>query len=314
MLSTGLLSVDNIDCVFGNAAHGYRARPGRFAHAPMLTDRRHEWIALLQRLADRADAVALRHFRAPSLAVYNKADGSPVTEADREIEREVRALIHESAPTLGLLGEEYGELPGSCGARLIVDPIDATLNFVRGDPVFATLLAIEVQGEVVAGLVSAPALPGRWWAARGIGAWRDGRAIRVSGRREIAECRLFCGTPADDAARARHFLDELLRVTHPVRGVGDFLQHLWVAEGRGEIAIDLDVAPWDIAALQIIVEEAGGAATTLDGRHTLDGGTLLTSNGFVHESVLACLKPTHAVRGGRVPAAAHDVASPPHNL
>ncbi|MBL8540766.1 MAG: histidinol-phosphatase [Betaproteobacteria bacterium] len=280
----------------------------------MLPDRPHEWIALLQRLADRADAVALRHFRVPSLAVFHKTDRSPVTEADREIEREIRALAHETAPTLGLLGEEYGELPGASGVRLIVDPIDATLNFVRGDPVFATLLAVEVYGQVVAGLVSAPALLGRWWAARGAGAWRDGCPIRVSARRELAGCRLFCGTPADEVARARYPLEPLLAATHPVQGVGDFLQHLWVAEGRGEIAIDLDVAPWDIAALQIIVEEAGGTATTLDGRHTLSGGTLLTTNGWVHAAALTCLERAQAVHGARVPVATHVIASPLRDL
>lgn len=280
----------------------------------MLPNRPQEWIALLQRLADRADAVARRHFGSPSLSVSHKADGSPVTEADREIEREVGALLEESAPALGLLGEEYGERAGSCGARLIVDPIDATLNFVRGDPVFATLLAIEVHGQVVAGFASAPALPGRWWAARGAGAWRDGRAIHVSDCAELSACRLLCGTPAGVAAHARYPLDPLLRATRPLRGVGDFLQHLWVAEGRAEIAIDLEVAPWDIAALQVIVEEAGGTATAIDGRHTLHGGTLVTSNGRVHDRVLACLEHTRTLPASRLPAAGHVLASPLRNL
>jgi histidinol-phosphatase len=265
----------------------------------MFPTRPQEWIALLQRLADRADAIAMRYFRAPSLAVVRKPDGSPVTAADQEIEREVETLARQSAPELSILGEEYGERSGSGTARLIVDPIDATLNFIRGDPVFATLLAIEEYGEVVAGLVSAPALPGRWWAARGGGAWRDGRAIRVSDRDELTACRLFCGTPADEAVRSRYpGLEDLLRATRPNREFGDFLQHLRVAEGLGEIAIDLEVAPWDIAALQVIVEEAGGSATSADGRHTLHAGTLVTTNGLIHHRVLAFLdgEPTHAVR------------------
>jgi histidinol-phosphatase len=276
----------------------------------MLLPRPEEWIALLQRLADRADAVALRYFRTPSLAVFEKADGSPVTEADREIEREVAALIAQSAPELGVLGEEYGEKHGSGDTRLILDPIDATLNFIRGDPVFATLLAIEVHGEVVAGLVSAPALSGRWWAARGACAWRDGREIRVSGCRDLAACRLLCGTPAGDAARGHYPPEGLLRATRPVRGVGDFLQHLWVAEGRGEIALDVDLGPWDIAALQVIVEEAGGAATSFDGRRTLDAGTLVTTNGLVHADVLAALGRAKSPPGGRLAAGDYVIASP----
>ncbi len=283
----------------------------------MLPTRSGEWIALLQRLADRADAVAMRHFRTPWLAVVRKRDGSPVTAADHEIEREIAALVRQSVPELGILGEEYGERPGSGMARLIVDPIDATLNFIRGDAVFATLLAIEVAGEVVAGLVSAPALPGRWWAARGAGAWRDGHPIHVSGCDELAACRLICGTPADHLVRSRYpGFEALVRVTRPNREVGDFLQHLWVAEGRGEIAVDLELAAWDIAALQVIVEEAGGTATALDGRRTLHGGALVTSNGRVHDEVLAFLaaSPAPALHGGRAVAANPFIASPLRDL
>ena len=279
----------------------------------MFPTRSQEWIALLQRLADRADSVAMRHFRSASLSVVRKPDGSPVTVADLEIECEVDALLRQSVPELGILGEEYGERAGSGTARLIIDPIDATLNFIRGNPVFATLLAVEVQGEVVAGLVSAPALPGRWWAARGGGAWQDGRVIRVSDRDQLAACRLSWGTPADEAVRSRYpGLDALARATRANCEVGDFLQHLRVAEGLGEIAIDFGVAPWDIAALQVIVEEAGGTATAADGRRTLHGGTLVTTNGRVHDRVLAYLhaQPGHLLHGGRVTAVDPFVAAP----
>jgi histidinol-phosphatase len=276
----------------------------------MFTTPSQDWIALLHRLADRADGIAMRYFQAPALSVTRKADGSPVTTADLEIEREVEALLRQSAPELGILGEEYGERPGSSAARLLIDPIDATVNFMRGDPVFATLLAIESQGEVIAGLVSAPALPGRWWAARGGGAWRAGRPIRVSSCDELAACRLFCGTPVDAAVRARYpGLDALLQSTRPNRECGDFLQHLRVAEGHGEIAIDLEVSPWDIAALQVIVEEAGGVATATNGRRTLHHGTLVTSNGCVHDRVLALLGRT-TLHGGRASAPHPCVASP----
>jgi histidinol-phosphatase len=256
----------------------------------MLPTRSQDWIALLQQLADRADVLALQYFGSPSLSIANKPDASPVTQADLEIEREVEALAGKLAPGLGVLGEEYGYRPGSGTAQLIVDPIDATLNFIRGDPVFATLLAVQVEGEVVAGLASAPAIPGRWWAARGCGAWRDGQPIRVSTSRELSDARLFCGTPSDRSVRAGYpGLGALLSATRSEREVGDFLQHLWVAEGRGEIAIDLDVAPWDIAALQVIVEEAGGTATAADGLRTLSGGTFVSTNGPMHRQVLAFL-------------------------
>ena len=265
----------------------------------MLPTRSQDWIALLQKLADRADGVTMRHFGSPALAIIRKPDGSPVTEADLEVEREVETLVRELAPGLGVLGEEYGDRPGTGAARVIIDPIDATLNFIRGDPVFATLLAVQVEGEVVAGLASAPAMRRRWWAARGCGAWRDGQPTHVSNCGELAAARLFCGTPSDATMRRCYAgFGALLRATHPEPEVGDFLQHLRVAEGLGEIAIDLEVAPWDIAALKIIVEEAGGSATAADGRGTLHGGTLVSTNGRLHSRVLSFLErePAQAAR------------------
>jgi len=237
----------------------------------------------------------MRHFRTPDLSLVHKADGSPVTEADREIERSVEGLLLESAPGLGILGEEYGERPGTGTARLIIDPIDATLNFIRGDPVFATLLAIEVNREIVAGMVTAPALRQRWWATRGSGAYRDGKPIRVSEHSTLRESRIFHGTPTTSRALARY--PGITKLLHDVRSeseVGDFLQHVRVAEGAGEAAVDLDVEPWDIAALKIIVEEAGGIATAADGSKRLDGGTLVSTNGRIHSTVLSYLQRSSA--------------------
>ncbi|HET7296979.1 MAG TPA: inositol monophosphatase family protein, partial [Gemmatimonadales bacterium] len=151
-----------------------------------------DWLPFLTELADRADALSLRWFRSSELGVREKADSSPVTEADNAIETMARALARERHPELGVLGEEQGDV-GATGARLIIDPIDGTRNFVRGIPVFATLLAIEISGEVVAGVASAPALRGRWRAARGAGAFRDDRRLRVSRTRSLADALVLHG-------------------------------------------------------------------------------------------------------------------------
>src|SRR5437879_11156675 len=152
-----------------------------------------DWLRFLTELADRADELALRWFRSAGLCVQEKPDLSPVTEADQAIEAMARTAVRQNHPELGVLGEEEGEAPGPTEARLIIDPIDGTRNFVRRIPVFATLLAIETDGEVVAGLASAPALRARWRAARGTGAFRDAPRPRVSGVRPLAEALLFPG-------------------------------------------------------------------------------------------------------------------------
>lgn len=249
------------------------------------------WLPFLSELADSADAIALQFFRARDLRVDEKPDLSPVTEADRAIETMARRLLRDRRPELGVLGEEQGEAPGTAGARLIIDPIDGTRNFVRGIPIFGVLLAIEVDGEVVAGVASAPALRTRWHAARGAGAFRDGRRIGVSGVRALGEALLLhgnlgAGEPAPPAG-----FPTLARQVDRTRGFGDFYQHLLVAEGAGEIAIDPAAHPWDIAALQVIVEEAGGRATALGGERSIYAGSLVTSNGALHQQALEALAP-----------------------
>jgi len=248
------------------------------------------WLPLLFELADRSDEIARRLFRSVDLHVESKPDRSLVTEADREIERAAAALLAERHPELGIFGEEDGERAGRSGARLIIDPIDATANFVRGIPVFATLLALEADGEVVAGVATAPALHARWHAARGAGAFQDGRRMRVSGIRELALAQCFHGSVGGfEGQRTPAGLRKLAESTHRQRGFGDFWQHCLVAAGAGEIGIDPIVAPWDVAALQVIVEEAGGRATTLAGERTIYGGSLVTTNGLLHDEVLARL-------------------------
>ncbi len=249
-----------------------------------------DWLPLLREIADRSDEIARRLFQRVDLRVDTKPDRSLVTEADREIESAARVLVAKRRPELGVYGEEQGEQAGSSGARLIIDPIDSTSNFVRGIPVFATLLAIEVEREVVAGLVSAPALGTRWHAARGRGAWQGERRLRVSGVRELEHAQLFHGSLGGyEGGRTPPGLLELAKATHRQRGFGDFWQHCLVAAGSGEFAVDPIVAPWDIAALQVLVEEAGGRATTLSGERSIYAGSLVSTNGLLHDRALALL-------------------------
>jgi len=249
-----------------------------------------DWLPLLREIADRSDAIARRLFQRVDLRVDVKPDRSLVSEADREIESAARALVAERRPELGVFGEEQGEQAGRSSARLIIDPIDATANFVRGIPVFATLLAIEIDAEVVAGLVSAPALGTRWHAARGLGAWQGERRLRVSGIQQLSDAQLFHGSLGGfEGARTPAGLQRLANATHRQRGFGDFWQHCLVATGSGEIAFDPIVAPWDIAALQLLVEEAGGRATALGGERSIYLGSLVSSNGLLHAEALALL-------------------------
>ena len=240
-----------------------------------------DWLPFLEAIADRADRIALHLFRDASLRVESKGDESPVTEADRRIEAVARGLVRERHPDLGVYGEEEGET-GSADVRLIIDPIDSTRNFVRGIPAFATLLAVERDGEIVAGLVSAPALGSRWL---------DGRRLRVSATGELSGAHLFHGDllgALEPWPPGR--LEPLRGRIARGRGFGDFWQHVLVAQGAGEAAIDPEVSPWDVAPLQVIVEEAGGRATDFAGRRTIYGGSLLSTNGLLHEVVLQRLK------------------------
>lgn len=248
-----------------------------------------DWLSFLHEAADRADDISRRFFRVKGLRIRAKADGSPVSEADEAIEGTVRALARNHHPELGLLGEEQGEERGAARARLIIDPIDATRNFTRGIPVFATLLAIESSGDVVAGVVSAPALGARWHAARGNGAFRDGARLAVSGVATLDRAFLLHGNLGPGEAGPPPGIERLIGSVERTRGFGDFYQHMLVAEGAGEIAVDPVMKPWDIAALQVIVEEAGGQATGLDGTRSIRATSLITSNGVLHTAALATL-------------------------
>jgi histidinol-phosphatase len=237
---------------------------------------------LALRLADTADAIALASFRARDLVVETKPDRTPVTEADRAVEAELRAVLALERRRDAILGEEGGA-HGEGPRRWIVDPIDGTRNYSRGVPVWATLIALEDHGQVVLGVVSAPALHRRWWAERGAGAHANGDRVRVSrvSRPEdaVLTFALEQSLPAL-AARAWH-----------ARGYGDFWSHMLVAEGAVDGAIDaIGVSEWDLAAVQVIVEEAGGTFTDFAGEHRIDGGSAISSNGLLHAELLEAVE------------------------
>jgi histidinol-phosphatase len=236
-------------------------------------------LALALELADAADALSLPRFRAHDLVVETKPDLTPVTEADRAVESELRRLLAERRPGEAVLGEEQGAAGGG-SVRWVIDPIDGTRNFSRGIPVWATLVALERDGQVAVGVVSAPALGRRWWAARGEGAWRDdGERLRVSRVSTLADATVLVALDRPPPAGA-------FGVWH-LRALGDFWAHMLVAEGAAEIAIDaIGVSVWDLAAPLVIVEEAGGRFTDLEGAARPDGRTAIASNGPLHEQAL----------------------------
>jgi histidinol-phosphatase len=250
-----------------------------------------DWLGLLAEIADCADAIALSCFRRQDLRVDTKLDRTPVTEADLAIEQEARRIAHSRAPGIAVWGEEQGAEPDRGCGRLIIDPIDATANFARGIPIFATLLAVELEQQLVAALVSAPALATRWHATRGGGAYRGARRLQVSGIRTLADAQVFHGSVAgNEAPQLPPGHRALLDATRRQRGFGDFYQHVLVCEGAGELAIDPVVQVWDVAPLLLIAREAGGRATALDGSESLGAGSLVTSNGHLHARALAMLR------------------------
>jgi histidinol-phosphatase len=246
-------------------------------------------LALALHLADLADEITLRHFRSERLQTWTKPDLTPVTEADRAVEQVLREHLAGERPDDGVLGEEFGAQGGGA-ARWIIDPIDGTKNYLRGVPVYATLIALERDGEQAVGVCSAPAMGRRWWAARGGGAFADGRRLRVSRVAELGDAFLCYGSLSGwERGRGERFLD-LLRRCWRTRGFGDFWIHLLVAEGAADLAVEPEVSLWDLAAVKVIVEEAGGRFTDLAGVARADGGSAVCSNGLLHDQVLAALR------------------------
>ena len=236
-------------------------------------------LAFALELADLADSISLPRFRASDLRVETKPDLTPVTDADRAVERALRERIAAARPNDVVVGEEEGAADGA--VRWILDPIDGTKNFSRGMPVWATLIALERDGELTVGVVSAPALGRRWWAERGAGAFADTGPLHVSAIAEIGDAAVSCSLAAA--------LGRLEPLVWHARGIGDFWQHVLVAEGALDGAVDAPLALYDYAAVAVIVAEAGGRVTAPDGGAPRPGERVISTNGLLHEQLLARL-------------------------
>jgi histidinol-phosphatase len=241
---------------------------------------------LALQLADAADVITLARFGALDLQVSAKPDLTPVSDADLAVEEALRALLAAERPDDAVLGEEHG-VTGSGPRQWVIDPIDGTKNFVRGAPVWASLIALMVDGVVQVGVVSAPALGRRWWAARGHGAYADGNRIGVSQVGAIGDAFLSYSslTGWEEQGRLESVL-QLSRDCWRTRAFGDFYSHVLVAEGAVDASFEPEVSLWDLAPLQVIVEEAGGRFTSLDGQARPDAGSVVCSNGLLHDDVL----------------------------
>ncbi|MDQ2587148.1 histidinol-phosphatase [Saccharothrix yanglingensis] len=250
-------------------------------------------LSLALRLADEADAITTARFRARDLVVERKPDRTPVTDADVAVEDAIRAVLAVDAPGDQVAGEERGGAVGA-GRAWVVDPIDGTKNFLRGVPVWATLIALVVDGTPVVGVVSAPALGRRWWASTGSGAFTSDasgtRRIAVSGVSDLADAYLsttHLGTWTQYHSREAYLA--LVDACWENRAFGDFWQHCLVAEGAIDVAAEPIVNPWDVAPFQVLVREAGGRFSDLTGAERFDGGNVLSTNGHLHRSALAIL-------------------------
>ncbi|WP_223690065.1 histidinol-phosphatase [Leifsonia poae] len=251
-------------------------------------------LALALRLADAADRISADKFRSIGLRVDTKQDRTHVTEADLAVERAIRETLAAERPADGILGEEFGT-EGDATRQWIIDPIDGTANYLRGVPVWGTLIALAVDGVPVVGVVSSPALGRRWWAASGSGAWTsenggEPRRLSVSGVTELADASISFQSIAqwDEAG----YLDRLVALTRQVwrdRAYGDMWSYMLLAEGLVDAVGEFGVKSYDLAALIPIVEEAGGRFTSVTGQAGPGNGSSLASNGLLHEALLEAL-------------------------
>jgi histidinol-phosphatase len=248
-------------------------------------------------LADAADSISMRHFGGPVSAVA-KPDGTPVTQADRAIEHHLRERIGAAFPEHAVLGEETGGGLDPVRPTWVIDPIDGTKNFMRGVPIFATLISVVLEGEAVVGVASSPALGERWDAARGAGARRNGQAVGVSTVTRLEGASLLHGGLEwwCDEPGLWNLLGTLAARVSRTRGFGDFWMHLLVAGGMAEVALDRDLSPWDVTALACILTEAGGRCTGWDGSPALASTDLLSTNGLLHDELITLLRPSRQVR------------------
>lgn len=245
-------------------------------------------LALALELADIADAIAVARFGADDLIVETKPDLTPVSEADKAVELALRERLAAARPGDAVLGEEFGASEDGGSRRWIVDPIDGTMSYVRRVPTWATLIALSIDGTEAVGVVSMPALGRRWWAQRGGGAYANGRSVRVSAVDALADAQLtWSGIEDWDGVGRIDAILALGRACWRSRGLGDAWPYMLVAEGAAEIALDPEASLWDLAAIKVIVEEAGGCFTDLAGVPTAAGGDAIATNGLLHEPALA---------------------------
>lgn len=251
-------------------------------------------LALALRLADLADAISLDRFHATDLVVETKPDLTPVSDADRAVEQAIRAELAISRPGDAVSGEEFGAA-GSSSRCWVIDPIDGTKNYVRGVPVWATLIALLDGDEAVVGVVSAPGLGRRWWATRGAGAFGSAlggppRRLAVSRVAQLSDASLSYSSLGGWAERGIDF-GALAAQLWRTRAFGDFWSYMLLAEGVVDLAAEPELSLWDMAALVPIVTESGGRFTSVDGDGWAVGGSAAASNGLLHDALLAALRP-----------------------
>jgi histidinol-phosphatase len=245
-------------------------------------------------LAEAADEISLARFLALDLRVESKPDSSPVTDADRSVEERIRRILARHRPDDAIIGEEFAN-HGDSSRTWIIDPIDGTANYLRGIPIWASLIALRVDGEITTSVVSAPALGRRWWAHRGSGAFTkdiDGtiRALRTSRVNDLASSSISYNSLQlwDQSGKLNQLLS-LSREVWRTRAFGDFLSYMYLAEGSLEMVSEHDLKLYDIAALVPIVEEAGGTFTALDGPLSEESSSVLATNSVLHETFLKAL-------------------------
>lgn len=252
-------------------------------------------LSLALALAADADLISLDRFTALDLRVTTKPDRTPVTDADRAVERSIRAGIEAARPQDSILGEEFGS-QGTSTRQWIIDPIDGTANFLRGVPIWATLIALAINGDPVVGVVSSPALGKRWWAAAGHGAFgaahgAEPTRLQVSEVSDLADAAIsYNNIQGWDGAGRLDQLVALQRSVWRARAVGDAWAYMLVAEGHLDAAGEWDLKPYDMAALVPIVREAGGRFSSLDGDEGPWSGSALATNGLVHDAVLSLIR------------------------
>lgn len=251
-----------------------------------------ELLAIVQNLADIADEIAMKYARDPSIQVETKSDNTPVTRADWEVEQALREALSTFCPGIDVVGEEFNPVSKDAASYWVIDPIDGTKNFIRGVPVWATLIAYVEQHTVRYGMVSAPMLARRWWGSKESGSYTsdvDGeiRSIHVSNTQQLKDASFSYSDDADwnRINRIKNLVALKTKVWR-VRAFGDFWSHLMVAEGAVDIAAEPQLAIWDVAALIAIVEGAGGKITGLGGQSPLESNSAYTSNGNLHPQLL----------------------------